>query len=209
MTFQQFYDELPLVAILRGIQPEKAVETTAVLYEAGFRLIEVPLNSPDVFTSIKLLSEAFAGRAMIGAGTVLSAGEVDQVAMAGGLFIVSPNCNMEVIKSTKRDGLISLPGIATPSEAFTALENDADGLKVFPAELIPPQGIKALLAVLPKGTDLVPVGGIDHTNMEGYLKAGATGFGFGGSLFKPAYDLQEIGARAERLVNAYRKIKGE
>lgn len=209
MTYRECYDELPLVAILRGILPEKAVETAAVLYDTGFRLIEVPLNSPNVFTSIKLLSEAFAGRAMIGAGTVLSAEEVARVADAGGLFIVSPNYKPEVIKTAKRNGLISLPGIATPTEAFTALENGADGLKVFPAELIPPQGIKALLTVLPEGTDLIPVGGIDHTNMEDYLKAGASGVGFGSSLFKATYDLQEIGLRAERLVNAYRNIKGE
>lgn len=146
---------------------------------------------------------------MIGGGTVLSEYDVDNVAESGGSFVVSPNFNKKVVKKTKQKGMVSLPGVATPTEAFAALENGADELKIFPAELIPPSGVKALLAVLPKGTGLIPFGGIDHTNMAGYLEAGASGFGYGGSLFKPGYDLDDISARARRLIETYRKLCSE
>ncbi len=205
MTFKELFQQTPLIAILRGLQPQNAVATGAVLIEAGFGLIEVPLNSPEAELSIRLLSEAFGDRALIGGGTVLTPEDVDSVASAGGVFVVSPNVAAEVIRETKRRGLVSLPGIATPSEAFTALQHGADGLKVFPAELVPPKGIKAMRAVLPGGVPLIPVGSIDDSNMQGYLQAGAAGFGFGGSLYKPDYALEDISTRAIKLVAAYRR----
>lgn len=207
MSYQQYYKDMPLVAILRGLVPDKAQTTGEVLFQAGFRLIEVPLNSPNAFDSIELLAKEFVGRAMIGGGTVISADDVERVKQRGGDFVVSPNCNIEVIRRAKQRGMFVFPGVATPTEAFTALENGADGLKIFPAELIPPKGVKALLTVLPKGTDLIPVGGIDQTNMAGYLNAGATGFGFGSSLFKPSYDLDDISLNAKELVESYQKFK--
>ncbi len=204
MTFTELFRQMPLIAILRGLQPKNAVAAGTVLVEAGFTLIEVPLNSPEAALSIGLLSGEFGDRALIGGGTVLTPEDVDDVAAAGGTFVVSPNCAVEVIRTTKQRGLISLPGIATPSEAFTALQHGADGLKVFPAELVPPAGIKAMLAVLPGGTALIPVGSIDGSNMQAYIQAGAAGLGFGGSLYKPHYTTEDISARALKLISAYR-----
>jgi len=206
MNFREYFQQMPLVAILRGLLPENAVATGAVLFDAGFRLIEVPLNSPDAASSIALLSREFGDRVLIGGGTVLSPEDVDRVAGAGGTFIVSPNCDIEVIERTKREELVSLPGIATPSEAFRALRHGADGLKVFPAELVPPQGVKALLAVMPPGTALIPVGGVDSSNMDGYFQAGAAGFGVGGSLYNPNDELETLSAKAQKLVSTYRMI---
>jgi 2-dehydro-3-deoxyphosphogalactonate aldolase len=169
----------------------------------------VPLNSPEAAESIRLLAQSFDGRALIGGGTVLIPDHVDKLAGAGGAFIVSPNSSQEVIRRTKQCGLASLPGVATPTEAFEALQHGADALKLFPAELIPPPGIKALLAVLPPETRLIPVGGIDHTNMKGYIRAGAAGFGYGGSLFKPHYSQRELARRADLLVATYRSITAQ
>ena len=158
----------PLVAILRGIKPSEAEAVGAVLVDAGFTLIEVPLNSPEPLKSIAKLSAAFGDRALIGAGTVTTPDEVTAVKLAGGRLIVSPHCDPAVIERAKTLGLACVPGVATPSEAFAALKAGADALKAFPAEAIPPAVLKAWLAVLPPGTRIVPVGGIDADNMGAY-----------------------------------------
>jgi len=197
--------ELPLIAILRGIRPAEMPAAADVLTEAGFRILEVPLNSPQPLESIRYL----AGREglLSGAGTVLSADEVEAVAAAGGRLIVAPNADTEVIAAAKRRGLTALPGVATPSEAFAALKAGADGLKMFPAELLPPAALKAWRAVLPAGTLLLPVGGITPTTMVDYLAAGADGFGLGSALYKPGMAAAELGERARAFVAAYRTLR--
>lgn len=169
----------PLIAILRGVTPGEVVAVGEALFDAGFRLIEVPLNSPDPLDSIARLAQVFAGRAVIGAGTVLRATDVAAVRAAGGTMIVSPSTNIEVIAATKQGGLVSLPGIATPSEAFAALEAGATALKLFPAEGANPAVLKAIRAVLPAGVRVLPVGGITPGSMAPWIEAGAAGFGIG------------------------------
>ncbi len=194
---------LPLVAILRGLTPEEAPAIGDVLVEAGFRLIEVPLNSPQPLDSIAALRKRFPD-AVIGAGMVLTAAEARDVASAGGELVVAPNFDPEVVVETVRLGMASLPGILTPTEAFAALKAGAHGLKLFPAEIASPAVVKALLAVLPKGTPLIPVGGIGADNMEAWRLAGAAGFGLGSSLFKPGDDAATVRAKAASIVSAWR-----
>jgi 2-dehydro-3-deoxyphosphogalactonate aldolase len=177
--------DLPLVAILRGVTPDEAADIATALVEAGFRCLEVPLNSPDPLTSIARMKAAVGDRALVGAGTVLTRKDVVDVRAAGGELIVSPNTNPAVIRQSKDLDMISLPGFLSPSEAFAALEAGADGLKLFPAEGANPGMVKALRAVLPPAAPLFVVGGISPDNMTPWLEAGATGFGIGSSLFKP------------------------
>lgn len=200
-TFQDALAACPLVAILRGLKPEEALEIGAALVGAGFTLIEVPLNSPQPLVSIRILADAFGDRALIGAGTVLTPGDVDAVKAAGGELIVMPHADVAVIRAAKAAGLVCTPGVATPTEAFAARAAGADALKLFPAEGIPPSIVKAWRAVL---TDipLLPVGGIDTTNMAAYRAAGADGFGIGSALFKPGKALEAIAADAHGLVRA-------
>jgi len=195
--------ELPLVAILRGLKPEEAPAIGDVLVEAGFRLIEVPLNSPQPLDSIAFLRKRFPD-AVIGAGTVLTPAEARDVALAGGELVVAPNFDAEVVAETVRLGMASLPGILTPTEAFAALKAGAHGLKLFPAELASPAVVKALLAVLPKGTPLIPVGGIGANNLVAWRAAGAAGFGLGSSLYKPGDDATTVRAKAAAIVSAWR-----
>lgn len=195
---------LPLVAILRGLKPEEAPAIGDVLVDAGFRLIEVPLNSPRPLDSIATLRKRFPDT-VVGAGTVLTAAEVRAVAAAGGDLVVAPNFDREVVDATVRLGMASLPGILTPTEAFAALKAGAHGLKLFPAELASPAVVKALLAVLPKGTALIPVGGIGADNMEAWRSAGAAGFGLGSSLYRPGDDAATVRAKAASIVSAWRK----
>ena len=202
--FRAAMDELPLVAILRGLKPDEAPAIGDVLVEAGFRLIEVPLNSPQPLESIELLRKRFPD-VTIGAGTVLTEAEVRDVASAGGELIVAPNFDRNVVVETVRLGLASLPGIMTPTEAFAALNAGAHGLKLFPAELASPAVVKALLAVLPKGTLLIPVGGIGADNMDAWRAAGPAGFGLGSSLYKPGDDAATVRAKAAAIVSAWRK----
>lgn len=201
--FQAAMRELPLVAILRGLKPDEAPAIGDVLVEAGFRLIEVPLNSPQPLDSIASLRKRFPD-AVIGAGTVLTAAEVRDVASAGGELVVAPNFDREVVVETVRLGMASLPGILTPTEAFAALKAGAHGLKLFPAELASPAVVKALLAVLPKGTPLIPVGGIGADNFSAWRTAGAAGFGLGSSLYKPGDDAAAVRAKAAAIVSAWR-----
>ncbi len=202
--FKAAMGELPLVAILRGLKPEEAPAIGDVLVEAGFRLIEVPLNSPRPLDSIAALRRRFPN-AVIGAGTVLTAAEARDVASAGGELVVAPNFDREVVEETVRLGMTSLPGILTPTEAFAALKAGAHGLKLFPAEIASPAVVKALLAVLPKGTPLIPVGGIGADNMDAWRSAGAAGFGLGSSLYKPGDDAATVRVKAASIVGAWRK----
>ncbi|MBV7561086.1 2-dehydro-3-deoxy-6-phosphogalactonate aldolase [Pseudomonas sp. sia0905] len=198
--------ELPLIAILRGVTPEEIVPVGLALYEAGFRAIEIPLNSPEPLHSIGLLAAELGERALIGAGTVLSVRQVEEVAQAGGRLIVSPNCNAQVIQATRQAGLFSAPGVATPSEGFAALEAGADVLKLFPAEQFNPVIVKAWRAVFARDIALLPVGGITPANMAGYLAAGASGFGLGSALYKPGMSAREVGDNAAAFVAAWQAI---
>ena len=204
-TTHRDFAELPLIAILRGITPSEAIDIGLALVETGFRVIEVPLNSPEPVESIRRLASALGDRATIGAGTVRSAAEVAEVAAAGGRLIVSPHMSPQLIRATKQAGLMSGPGVATPTEAFAAIEAGADFLKLFPAEQLPPAIVKAWRAVLPKGMPLVPVGGITPESMAAYVAAGATGFGLGSAIYKPGMTPPDVRRAAEAFIAAWRK----
>jgi 2-dehydro-3-deoxyphosphogalactonate aldolase len=201
--FSAAMDALPLVAILRGIRPDEAVGVGRALVEAGWRLIEVPLNSPQPLLSIERLAAALP-EALVGAGTVLTPAAVREVHAAGGRMIVAPNFNREVVRAAVDLGLPMLPGVLGASEAFSALEAGAAALKLFPAEMIPPAAVKALRAVLAPGTRLLPVGGIGLDNMQAYRSAGADGFGIGSSLYRPGSSGVDVSASARRWVEAFR-----
>lgn len=195
--------QLPLVAILRGIRPDEIEAAADVLVEAGFRLIEVPLNSPDPLASIEKLARRVGDAAIVGAGTVLTTQQVAQVQDAGGAMIVSPNTDVAVIAETSGRGMVSLPGYFTPSEAFAALAAGASGLKLFPAEAATPAVVKAQRAVLPKEVPLLAVGGISPTNMGPWREAGANGFGLGSALYKAGLGPQDIAANARAFAKAW------
>lgn len=187
----RYLDECPLIAIVRGVTPDEAEAIGDAVYESGIRIIEVPLNSPHPLKSIELLAKRFSERMLVGAGTVLSASQVQQVAEAAGRIIVSPDTNAEVIAAAARAGLVSAPGYFTPSEAFVAIRAGATALKLFPAEAATPTVLKAQLAVLPTDIPYLVVGGVKPDNMRPWLDAGATGFGLGGGLYKPGQSADE------------------
>ena len=200
--FNAAMQALPLVAILRGLSPAEAADVGDAIVEPGFRLLEVPLNSPQPLESIALMRQRFPN-ALVGAGTVLDAKQVREVHAAGGELIVSPNFNADVIAEAARLGMVCLPGVMTPTEAFGALAAGATGLKLFPAELASPAVVKALLAVLPAGTPVMPVGGIAPDNMGSWRAAGAAGFGIGSSLYKPGKTAAAVREDAQRFVAAW------
>jgi 2-dehydro-3-deoxyphosphogalactonate aldolase len=204
---QTIEGRLPLVAILRGLEPERAARVGEALVEAGFDIIEVPLNSPEPLVSIAALVEALGHRALIGAGTVLAEAEVDALAAIGAQLVVSPNCNPAVIRRTVEHGMASLPGVLTPTEMFAAIDAGASGLKIFPAEMVGPAGVKAVRAVLPRQVPVLAVGGISAANMGDYLAAGAAGFGIGGALFMPGKPLAAIAADARAIVAAFKAAR--
>jgi 2-dehydro-3-deoxyphosphogalactonate aldolase len=192
-----------IIAILRGITPDETIAVCQALVSAGITIIEVPLNSPEALKSIALAAKAFAGRAEIGAGTVLGETEADAVADAGGQFVVSPDTNEAVIAKTRARGMKSYPGVFTPSEAFRAIRAGATGLKFFPAEVLGPKGIKAMKAVLPPDMPLYAVGGANPDNFSEYFAAGCVGFGLGTYIYKPGMTASDVAARANAAVAAY------
>ncbi|WP_159993333.1 2-dehydro-3-deoxy-6-phosphogalactonate aldolase [Roseomonas sp. 18066] len=196
--------QLPLVAILRGLTPAEAVPAAEALYAAGFRLIEVPLNSPDPFASIAAIRRALPQDALVGAGTVLRVADVEELKKIGAELVVMPHADTAVIGAAATAGLLCVPGIATPTEAFAALAARAVALKIFPAEMVGPPVVKAMLAVLPKGTRLLPVGGISPTTMGPFRAVGVAGFGLGSALYKPGMTLAELTANAEAFVAAWK-----
>lgn len=197
----------PLIAILRGVTTAEAPAMAEALVQAGITQIEVPLNSPTPFATITAMKAAVGGVALVGAGTVLSTDDVGRVRDAGGEIVVSPNCDQRVIMATKAAGMASWPGVMTPTECFAALKAGADGLKIFPASLLGPDGIKAIRAVLPKGTLIYAVGGAGADNFGEWMAASADGFGIGSALFKPGFTVAEVAARAKNMVAAYEAAK--
>jgi 2-dehydro-3-deoxyphosphogalactonate aldolase len=197
---------LPLIAILRGLTPRDAVAVGEAIAEAGFRVLEVPLNSPEPLESIRLLQQRLGDRCLIGAGTVMTPMQIDEVAAAGGRLIVMPHADTTVIASAKRAGLFCTPGVATPTEAFAALAAGADALKIFPAEQVGPAVIKAWRAVLPRDLALLPVGGITPDNMATYLAAGANGFGIGSALYAPGREVADVSRRARAFAQAWASL---
>lgn len=196
---RQHLADCKLVAILRGLTPAEARPVGDVLWQAGFRIIEVPLNSPSPLESIQILRQSLP-HALVGAGTVMTVADVQAVHSAGGQLIVSPNCNVEVIRAAVALGMVCLPGVITPSEAFAALDAGAQGLKFFPADMVSPSALKAMRAVLPFDCLLIPVGGISPSNMSAYLQAGASGFGMGSNLYTAGKALDAIRQSAIELL---------
>ncbi len=194
--------QCPIAAILRGVTPDEIDGVGDALVEAGLTVIEVPLNSPQPFESIKRLAARHGAYALVGAGTVLETANVARVKEAGGKLVVAPNFDADVVRAAKASGLIALPGVMTPSEGFAALKAGADGLKLFPAEIIPAAVFKAWRAVFPRETLMLAVGGVGVDNIATYRDAGASGYGIGSALYKPGRAAGEIGPLARALVAA-------
>lgn len=209
MTLEDALEACGIVAILRGVTPDEVIAVSQTLYDAGIRVVEVPLNSPEPFVSIEKLSKAFADKLVVGAGTVLSVQDVNVLKAHGGQISVSPDCNEAVISRAKDLGIEPLPGVFTPTEAFAAIRAGAKHLKLFPAEVASPQTIKAWKAVLPKHVKIYAVGGVTPENMGDWLAAGASGFGIGSSIFKPGMNLAKISESAHSLVSAWKRAKAK
>lgn len=205
--FTRYLAQCPLVAILRGVTPAEVEGVGGALVEAGFRIIEVPLNSPDPLESIARLARRFGDDAMIGAGTVIDPADVTRVADAGGQLVVSPGTDPDVIRATRAAAMVSAPGFFTPSEAFTALRAGAQALKLFPAEAASPDVVRAQRAVLPDDVPLIVVGGISPEKIPAYRSAGADGFGLGGAIYKPGLSVADVAARARAFVAALREAQ--
>jgi len=198
-ALRPWLDRCPLVAILRGLKPEEAIAMGEAIVGNGIPVLEVPLNSPQPLESIRLLAAHFGENALVGAGTVIDPADVARIAAVGGRLIVTPHADPAVTRAAKEHGLLAVPGFFTPTEAFSLLAAGADGLKLFPAEAASPGVLKAMLAVLPKGTPILPVGGIGATNMEPWKAAGAAGFGIASALFKPGDAPADVAERAKAL----------
>ena len=196
-----------LIAILRGIRPDEACSIAEVLIESGITTIEVPLNSPSALESIELMVRSFGNDITFGAGTVVNSSQVQEVYNCGGKIIVSPNCNIDVIKETKSKGLLSFPGVFSPSECFSALDNGADGLKFFPAFLLQPAGYRSISAVLPERIQSYAVGGVDENNFLDWFRVGITGFGIGSSLYKIGDTARKVSEKAKGLVISFDKAR--
>jgi 2-dehydro-3-deoxyphosphogalactonate aldolase len=205
--WQDALKTLPLVAILRGLRPAEALGVGEVLVQAGFRIVEVPLNSPDPFDSIKLLVQALGKRAIVGAGTVLTVADVETLHAVGGQICISPNANPDVIRRAKALGMISFPAFFTPTEAFSAIDAGADAIKLFPAELAGTTGLKAMKAVLPKNVPVFPVGGVNPENMGDFIDAGAAGFGIGSAVFKPGDTPEIVYKKAKAFVDGWNALQ--
>jgi 2-dehydro-3-deoxyphosphogalactonate aldolase len=205
MNFEDSFRQMPIIAILRGVKPTEAVTIAEAVFESGIRVIEIPLNSPEPLASIRRVADAFSGRAVVGAGTVLSEAEVDSVAESGGRIIVSPNMDPQVIRKTKARGLVSAPGIMTPSEAFAALAAGADVLKIFPGEFFSLPVIRAMAAVLPRASVLVLVGGVTPEAIAAFRGSPVKGFGVGSSLYRPGMSAADVKGMAVRFADAARR----
>ena len=203
MSSESLLDEMPLVAILRGLTPDRAGAVGDALYSAGVRAIEVPLNSPEPFDSIARLSKLLGNSCLVGAGTVLDAGDVVRACDAGGQLIVSPNMDSRVIARALSLNMVSMPGFATATEAFAAIAAGATRLKLFPAATYGPAHVTALRAVLPDRVKIYAVGGVGADQIDSWLRAGSAGFGLGSELFKPDYSIADIAARARRAVETF------
>ncbi|RMB52170.1 2-keto-3-deoxy-phosphogalactonate aldolase [Sphingomonas sp. PP-CE-3A-406] len=201
-AFDAAFAKCPLIAILRGVKPDEVEAIGEALVAAGFTILEVPMNSPDPLDSIARLARKLEGRAVVGAGTVLRVEDVEAVGAAGGTLIIAPNANLRVIAAAAERGYVALPGIATPTEAFAALDAGAAALKLFPAEAASPTVLKAMRAVLPKDTRVLPVGGIVPEGMAAWTQAGAAGFGLGSALYAPGMTAADVGARAAAFISA-------
>ena len=206
MDLNQALKELPLIAILRGLTPAEAPDVGRALIETGFKVIEVPLNSPEPMRSISVLAREFSGQALIGAGTVLEPDDVIRIKDAGGELVVAPNFNEAVVEKTKQYGMYSVPGVATPSEAFNAIKAGADALKLFPAEMVGARVLKAMRAVLPSDLALIPVGGVNPDNLDEFWRAGASGFGIGSDIYKAGRELSEVKLRARTLAEKMQSL---
>jgi 2-dehydro-3-deoxyphosphogalactonate aldolase len=205
-VIRNYLKQMPLIAILRGLTPPEAVPVGHALVAAGFRIIEVPLNSPQALDSIAALCTDLDGDCLIGAGTVMTPKQVEEVARAGGRLIVMPHGDPTVVQAAKAASLSCAPGVATPTEGFAALAHGADALKLFPAEQLGPPVLKAWRAVFPESTVFVPVGGITPDNLGGFHTVGASGFGLGSALYKPGMSAVDVGLRAAAFVRAWRKL---
>ena len=203
--FRRHFAECPLVAIIRGVTPGEAKAIAGALYEGGIRIIEVPLNSPQPFESIRTIADAYGDRALVGAGTVLHPDDVARVKDAGGRLVVSPNTDIPVIEATVAAGLVSSPGYFTPSEAFDAILAGAHSIKLFPAEAASPKVVKAQKAVLPNAVPLIVVGGVTPESIPEWIGGGADGFGLGGGLYKPGQDTETTLAKARAYVSAVKR----
>ena len=203
---QPYLDRLPLIAILRGVEPGEVVAIGEALVTAGFAIIEIPLNSPRPFESIRRLQEVLGASTLIGAGTVMTTDDVARVAEAGGRLIVMPHCDATIVSGAKERGMACVPGVATPTEGFAALRCGADGLKLFPAELVSPSVVRAMRSVFPHDVRLFPVGGITPHNMEDYVRAGASGFGLGSALYKRGDGLDAVAVNAAAFVASWRRL---
>jgi 2-dehydro-3-deoxyphosphogalactonate aldolase len=201
-AFAPFLAPLPLIAVLRGITPEEIPDVAGALYDAGFRVLEVPLNSPRAFASIALLAQRHGDDCLVGAGTVIEVADVARIRDAGGRLVVMPHADTAVVRAAKAAGLVCAPGVATPTEAFAAIAAGADGLKMFPAEALPPAALKAWRAVLPKQVPVFAVGGIRPETMAAYWAAGAAGFGTGSNLYRPGATPADVRAAAAAFAAA-------
>lgn len=206
MHISDYFKELPLIAILRGIHPHECVEIGRVLVQAGFRCIEVPMNSPNAIDSISLLVQDLPSSCLLGAGTVMSEEQLDQLHQVGGRLVVMPHADVRLIKAAKQRGMICTPGVATLTEAFAALDHGADALKLFPAESVPPSVLKAWRSVLPKSCLCLPVGGVRPEGMSTYVHAGANGFGLGSNLYQAGDTAAQVKERADAYVNAWKSL---
>lgn len=197
--------DYPLVAILRGIKPEETAPIINELLEAGLRAIEIPLNSPDPFNSIEIAAKMAPSDALIGAGTVLTVEDVKRLDSVGGKLMVSPNVDVEVITAAREKGMVTLPGVLTPTEALLAAKAGATGLKFFPASILGPSGISAIMAILPKNLMIAAVGGVSDQNFTDYFKIGVKAFGLGSSLYKPGMSAKDVRERADTTIRAYQR----
>ena len=209
MNFEDAARQCGIIAILRGVRLEEVTAIGDALHAAGVRVVEVPLNSPEPFRSIAALAARFEGRMIVGAGTVLDRESVDRVKSAGGQIVVSPDCNPDVIAQAIARNMVPLPGVFTPTEAFSAVRAGARHLKLFPAEAASPRTVKAWKAVLPKDVSLYAVGGVTPANMKDWAEAGCAGFGIGSNIYKPGMTAGDVGNAARGFVAAWNALKGD